>query len=209
MKTVFKKLAGSRGFTLAETLICVLILLMVCGIVGAAMPAASAAYTKAVDAANAQVLLSTGISTLRNELSTAADVTISADNKSVSYRSGSTGSWSEIYKDDSGIYVKTWYGYNKSGTPVVRELVSRAASTANLRLTYDSFASSADGKVLDIEGLAVYMKSGAASETEIVNRGSTEIRLVAGKVETTASETEPPESTDPPEPTDPPETTEP
>ena len=198
MKTVLKKLAGSRGFTLAETLICVLILLMVCGIVGAAMPAASAAYTKAVDAANAQVLLSTGISTLRNELSTAADITVSDDGKSVSYRSGSTGSWSEIYKDDDGIHVRTWYGYNKSGTEVVRELVSRAASTANLRLTYDSFASDADGKVLEIKELSVLMKSGADAETEIIKRDTTEIRLVAGNIETAVAETtEPPETTEP------------
>lgn len=185
MKTAMKKLSSSRGFTLAETLICVLILLMVTAIVGAALPTASNAYTKAVDAGNAQVLLSTGITLLRNELSTATKFEIAEDGKSVSYRSGTTGSQSEIYKKADGeIWIKTWYGYDKSGESTERPLVTKAASTSNLTLTFDKFLSpNDDGSVLEIKDLVVTMKSGAAS-TEVVSRNSTLVRLVADVIPT-------------------------
>lgn len=193
MKAAKMKLAASRGFTLAETLICVLILLMVTAIIGAAMPAASAAYTKVVDAGNAQVLLSTGITVLRNELSTATKVEVAEDGLSVSFRSGSTGSLSEICIADSGPYkgeivITTWYGYDKSGDSTTRPLVTKAASTANLTLTFGSFDPSDDGTVLEIKGLAVMMKSGASS-TKIVSRDSTLIRLVADVMPTEEPET--------------------
>ena len=47
------------GFSLAETLMAVLILLMVTSVVATGIPAAANAYFKAVDASHAQVLLST------------------------------------------------------------------------------------------------------------------------------------------------------
>ena len=62
------------GFTLSETLIAILILLMVSAIVAGAIPTASNVYIKTVDAANAQLLLSTTITKLRDELSTAKRV---------------------------------------------------------------------------------------------------------------------------------------
>ena len=62
------------GFTLSETLIAILILLMVSAIVAGAIPTASNVYIKTVDAANAQLLLSTTITKLRDEFSTAKRV---------------------------------------------------------------------------------------------------------------------------------------
>lgn len=62
------------GFTLAETLIAVLILLMVTGIVAAGIPAASNALNRAVDASHAQLLLSTTMTSLRNELGSARSI---------------------------------------------------------------------------------------------------------------------------------------
>ena len=66
------------GFTLAETLIAVLILLMVTGIVAAGIPAASNALNRAVDASHAQLLLSTTMTSLRNELGSARSIDIVA-----------------------------------------------------------------------------------------------------------------------------------
>lgn len=66
------------GFTLAETLIAVLILLMVTGIVAAGIPAASNALNRAVDASHAQLLLSTTMTSLRNELGSARSIDIDA-----------------------------------------------------------------------------------------------------------------------------------
>jgi len=59
------------GFTLAETLMAILILLMVTSVVAAGLPAAVSAYQKVVDRANAQVQLSTAVSRLREELGSA------------------------------------------------------------------------------------------------------------------------------------------
>ena len=59
------------GFTLAETLMAVLILLMVTSVVAAGLPAAVSAYQKVVDRANAQIQLSTTVSRLREELGSA------------------------------------------------------------------------------------------------------------------------------------------
>ena len=60
MRTILKKLKrGRAGFSFAETLIAILILLLVSSIVAAALPSASNVYVKSVDTANAQVLLST------------------------------------------------------------------------------------------------------------------------------------------------------
>ena len=66
MTTAFRKLNQQNGFSLAEMLVAILILLMVSSVVAGGVPAASNAYSKAVDAANAQVLLSTAATALRD-----------------------------------------------------------------------------------------------------------------------------------------------
>jgi type II secretory pathway pseudopilin PulG len=75
MRCIIKKLKRDRsGFSLAETLIAILILLMVTAVVGGAIPTASDVFTKTVDAANAQVVLSTAMNMLRGELSMAQEI---------------------------------------------------------------------------------------------------------------------------------------
>ena len=103
-----EKLRSQRGFTLAETLLAVLILLLVSVIVATGMPAAKNAYAKVVVASNAQALLSTAATSLRNELGTAWNVIID-DNTgktkagtagtSVTYNSANTGGLSKIAID--------------------------------------------------------------------------------------------------------------
>lgn len=95
MKKALQKLNSQTAFTLAETLITVLILLMVSAVVAGGVPAAANAYAKAVDAANAHVLLSTTVNALRSELSTAWNV--EEVDKGITYYSSATGSQSMIY----------------------------------------------------------------------------------------------------------------
>lgn len=64
----------SAGFTLAEVLIALLIILMVTAIVVAGIPAAANALEKSVSASNAQVLLTTTVTKLRSELGSAREV---------------------------------------------------------------------------------------------------------------------------------------
>ena len=110
MEKIRRKLHTENGFTLAETLLAVLILLMVSTIVATGIPVARNAYEKVVLASNAEVLLSTTISTLRNELGTATDVDIpdgAAGNKvksgkEITYYNSARGSLSRIFMTNGG-----------------------------------------------------------------------------------------------------------
>ena len=93
VKAFAEKTKNAWGFTLSEVLVAVLILVM---ITATALPAALNAYKNAVDAANAQVLLSTAVNALRAELSTAWDVENIKDNKTITFKSADTGSKSQI-----------------------------------------------------------------------------------------------------------------
>ena len=96
MKRIKRKIQNNAGFTLAEVLLAVLILLMVSTIVATGIPSAKNAYEKVVLASNAEVLLSTTMNELRNELGSARDV--NASNNIITYRNSYTNSQSEISK---------------------------------------------------------------------------------------------------------------
>jgi type II secretory pathway pseudopilin PulG len=127
LKAIGKKLKkNSRGFSLAETLICILILLMVSAIVGAAIPTASNVFVKTVDAANAQVVLSTAMTALRDELGTATQVKKEADGSLV-YKSSTFG-WCKL---EFGTFNMPVGGAASSGgdTPVSGETTTPAPKT--------------------------------------------------------------------------------
>ena len=177
MRTVLKKLRKNRGgFSLAETLIAILILLMVSAIVGGAIPTASTVYKKTVDAANAQILLSTTLTELRDELSTASNITVS-DDTTVSYRNGS-GYWQIVLVKKSGNSITIGEGETattKTVTPGIwlcratdfdpetgdvtypgladfgtdgntRLLVSEKAATENMAVSYSSISTELDSE---------------------------------------------------------------
>ncbi len=89
-----QRLTKPDGFTLAETLLAVLILLLVSGIVATGVPVARNVYYKTVLSANAQVMLSTAVTALRDELGTAWKVEI-LDENNIRYYSAETG-WKSI-----------------------------------------------------------------------------------------------------------------
>ena len=142
MKKSLRKLNTERGFTLTETLVAVLILVMISA---SALPAALNAYRNAVDAANAQVLLSTTVNALRDELSLAWDVQVcSGDNSTGSwnfkddpngyilYKSSDTGSESKIYRENSVImlqeyndFSEKWYDQDTWDQSVVKKQEGR------------------------------------------------------------------------------------
>ena len=105
---MLRKLNKAAGFTLAETLVAVLILLMVSAVVAEGLPAAVNAYRKAVDASNAQILLSTTVDALRGELSTAWDIKVGVDGTTISYQSSHTGGKSRIYIRNGQIWMQEY-----------------------------------------------------------------------------------------------------
>lgn len=169
MKSGMKKLKTNAGFTLAETLITVLILMMVTSVVAGGIPSAVTAYSKAVDAANAQVLISTTVNALRSELTTAKDVHLSEEG--VIYISPDTGSKTKLYQTSDGIMVQDFLKYDETGPQTqgekeveARKLVSDKTITDTLQVSYSSVSwNAADSEVLQFNGLTV-MKG----NTEIV-----------------------------------------
>lgn len=175
------KLKNNTGFTLAETLLAVLILLLVSTIVATGMPAAKNAYEKIVVAANAQVLLSTGATALRDELGTSWAVKIDDDTSKtsgtfVTYNSSDSGAKSKIFLKGDGKkiyiqeYVKNVYLNVTKGASIGDErlLVSDKAATDGLVITYTTIKKSDDGSSVIISGLAVKNKEGR----EMANLGS-------------------------------------
>ena len=154
-----EKLRSQRGFTLAETLLAVLILLLVSVIVATGMPAAKNAYEKVVVASNAQALLSTAATSLRNELGTAWNVIID-DNaaktnagtagSSVTYNSANTGGLSKIDKDADIVSVfnvvdGNFFNNNEDSSlsemqsrSLVSEKTGSGDSSGKLKVTYES-----------------------------------------------------------------------
>ena len=116
-----KKLKGGGGFTMGETLATVLILLMVAGVVATGIPAALNVYRNAVDAANAQVLLSTTINALRDELSTAWDVKKSNDT-TITYMEAFVEDYFSKIEDFDADAAEFWDGHMKNIKPFYAQL---------------------------------------------------------------------------------------
>ncbi len=74
-----QKLKQNRGFSLVELLMTTLIMLMAASIVARGIPAAQKVYKRTVDVANAQVLLSTALIVLRDDVGFATEVKVADD----------------------------------------------------------------------------------------------------------------------------------
>ena len=146
MELIKQKLNIEKGFTLAELLLAVLILLMVSTIVATGIPVARDAYEKVVIASNAELLLSTTISTLRNELGNSKiefPNSDGAEKEYVIYTNPSRGFRSKIYVDNNkGIMLQRYYlgsedySVHEDLIPDDEQLVSFTTATENLYITF-------------------------------------------------------------------------
>ncbi|MBQ6361197.1 MAG: type II secretion system protein [Lachnospiraceae bacterium] len=189
ISTIKKKIRGSRGFTLVEALTAILIMLMASSIVVAGIPAARSAYEKVVIASNAEVLLSTTITALRNELGTAAEIANDKDNsgnaneKTLLYLNRQTGVFSKIYTDTEGeqpaVMLQRYIdpdGKPKSNAPESRQLISKEASTADLYVTYDKVSFDENSGIITFTNLKVIRISTGAVLTA---RPTVSIRVIS------------------------------
>ena len=158
-----RKLKERAGFTLAEMLLATLILLLVSSIVVAGIPAAKNAYEKVVLGSNAQILLSTTAAALRDELGTAWDV--KAGEGELRYFSADTGTVSRLYIENNMIMLQEYAGLedidgNKTGR--VRPLISEAAATSDLYVTYGSVSYDGQNGIVKFSDLKVCRSSNDA-----------------------------------------------
>jgi len=152
LKAIGKKLKkNSRGFSLAETLICILILLMVSAIVGAAIPTASNVFAKTVDAANAQVVLSTAMTALRDELGTATQVKYDSTEGALIYKSSNFG-WCKLKFGTFNVPVGS---ASSSGgdTPVSGDTPAspKTVAVTGIMVTYGTLEFNEDTKEYEVE----------------------------------------------------------
>ncbi len=151
------------GFTLAETLMALMILLIVSSIVVAGLPAATTALRNAVDASHGHVLLSTTMTSLRDELSMSKDIVWDDAGKRITYVDSSgikcelraNGKDSEEGHVD-GIFLKKVASPSGTGSSQVtfdRLLVSDKAATAGLYTTFSN--ASFENGIVRIENLRV------------------------------------------------------
>ena len=141
-----------RGFTLAETLVTVLILLLATAIVAAGLPAAVRAYHDVVDAANAELLLSTTMTALREELGSTEGFALEDDGKTLDwYKSaGLQGRKARMTSDNTGILITL---ISLGDRP--RELVSGAAATRRLHAEFTKIEYDTANQTFKISGLQI------------------------------------------------------
>ncbi len=179
MKKLISRARRRGGFTLAELLITILILAMVTGVVAAGIPSASRAYVNAVDTANAQTLLSTTMTNLRDELGTAViDAATAVANGSISFKDAN-GNNARLYCDETaeepGIYLEVSGASADSGG--TRLLVSREASGNTKIYSRFTLTGYADGLV-SFENLQVLRGTGEDASV-IAETGPFQIRVIS------------------------------
>lgn len=166
------KLKSQAGFSLAETMLAVLILLLVSMLMANGIPTVKAVYENVTVGANARVLLSTTVAALRNELGTAKDIKVEGDK--VTYYSTDTHSTSSIYKNDvsgeAAAIMLQEYAYNLNelmnigeasryvNATAPRRLVTAVSATEGLYCTYESVSTTAN--TITFNNLCVRRKKG-------------------------------------------------
>lgn len=153
-KKLMRKLNKRSGFSLTELLAAVLILGMVSSVVAGGIPVAKDAYEKVTLSANAQVMLSTAISALRNELCIASKVKTDASGNKLTFFSGNIQNDCTIEYDATANSIMMT-PYNKASAK--RDLVSDATGDYQLKVICSNGGMSYDKSkgIVTITGLRV------------------------------------------------------
>ena len=140
-------------------MVTLLIMVMVAGVVAAGVPMAGRVYKQVIESANAQLLLSTTMTALRNELETANDDGITCTpatedtGAKVNYYSTTT-LYTTIASSSGGIIFMPYEsGSFEENESYSRELVSRATANMNLHTEFSSITY--ENGMFTIKGLVV------------------------------------------------------
>lgn len=145
-----------KGITLMEMLAVVVIVVLFTAMVVTGTQLSLRSYSAVTDESNAEVLLSTTVTLLRTEFTTATDISVS-DNK-VSYSKGSSGMSSVIRSGSGDTASDTNAQIYITQAGKERPLVQNITATNGLCVRYDSAKLLANGKV-QIDKLEVYKAS--------------------------------------------------
>ncbi len=192
LKPYLKRILNSRsGFSLTEMLVTVIILMFVSSIVALGVPVVKNAYEKVVLASNAEVLLSTTMSTLRSELGTANDIklsTASGETKEtiIDYYSLTRGASSRIYLGATAnkeiMFIRYYSNDGLSGSYDAIELVAPKTTLSSRKGLDDLYVSYSyveySNGIITFNGLSVKRES----DTEgLATRDSFSIRVISYK----------------------------
>ena len=149
------------GFTLAETLLAMMLLLIASALLASGIPVAFNAYKKVTLTAEANVLISTTMTELRDKLAFSEDVTV--EGKSVVFTSNNGRNYTLSFDSDrEGLYLldSSDTDYDpKNGDAYISDshmLVSDEAAVRELCVDYSEVRIA--GNVLIFENLNVYRK---------------------------------------------------
>ena len=151
---IIRNIKDKTGFSIAELLVAILILSMVSTVVAGGIPVARDAYNKITVAANAQVLLSTTINSLRSELGTAPVFLKIGDDKKIVYKSSSRESKSMIDYSGESIMICDYYDTDDNHSSSLREL---SHGTDDLYISCGNISLS--GNLITIENLEVKQRN--------------------------------------------------
>ncbi len=174
---------SKAGFTLAELMLTVMILLLVALVSATGISTAVQVYRRAVDKANAPVLLSTAVSELRNKLSTAVEIE-SCSGTEVTFRSSTTKK-TTLSQDDDGINIIDYQTeLTGSGTDL------GAASSSVRSLIPPLFANQSRQKDIKVSWTNIALVTD--SNNVVTGVTVTGLKVTAGEDEETKAELEDP-----------------
>ena len=161
----FGKLGKNGGYTLIEMMFSTLIVGFIAMMMVSGAYLAQQSYMKVVDRANAEVLLSTTVTMLRSELSTASGITVGPNGndvagKAIRYNKGTSGyvgTISSEVPDEDGVTAVA----EEEGTEEImiseyggkRQFVSDVTATNGLKVSFEGISYS--GSTVTVTGLAV------------------------------------------------------
>ncbi len=196
------KLNSRRGFSLTELLVAILILSMVSAVVAGGIPVAKDAYEKVTVSANAQVMLSTAISALKNELCTASDVKVGSISASGIFTEGTKDAATGVVKgttiryyspsiqnystislgkttgDEINNILLTQYADYTTDTSNKRRLVTRSAGDTILYVTYKDISYDESKSIVSFSELKVVDKTKTYAELDSSNN-KIDIKLIS------------------------------